>query len=108
MQKCVELEARLARLEHQHAAEIRRLNAEKSMIQTRFFERRYSEAEPDMASIVRGFQEQIFNMSAQMAANASAHSYTPDSLVVVEQFRNGAQLQQLPLGVVSRSDRTRR
>jgi hypothetical protein len=76
------------------------------MIQTRFFERRYSEAEPDMASIVRGFQQQIFRMSAQMAANASARSYTPDSLVVVDQFRFGAQLHQLPLGVVSRSDQT--
>jgi len=51
-----------------------------------------------MTSIVRGFQQQIFRMSAQMAANVSARSYTPGSLVEVDQFRYGAHIHQLPLG----------
>jgi hypothetical protein len=102
-QKVAELETRLAQVQQRHAAEIRQLQAQKSMMQTRLFERRYSEAQPELPSIVLGLQHQVFVLSAQMAANACARSSIPSALVL-EQFKNGASLRHIPLGVVKRSD----
>jgi hypothetical protein len=102
-QKVAELETRLAQVQQRHAAEIRQLQAQKSMMETRLFERRYSEAQPPLASTVLGLQHQVFVLSAQMAANAYARSSIPSALVL-EQFKRGASLRQIPLSVVKRSD----
>jgi hypothetical protein len=102
-QKVAELETRRVQVQQQHAAEIRQLQSQKSLMQTRLFERRYSEAQPQLPSIVLGLQHQVFVLSAQMAANAYARSCMPNALVL-DQFKHGASLRQLPLGVVKRSD----
>jgi len=52
---------------------------------------------------VRGLQNQVLFLSSQMGAHAYARSCTPHALVLNE-FRHGASLRHVNLGVVKRSD----
>ena len=96
-------EAQIRALHTQHEAHIRALQEQQSIAQTRLFAHRYASAQPTHEETVRGLQSQVLFLSSQMAAHAYARSCMPHASVLNE-FRHGASLRQIALGLVKRSD----
>ena len=109
-QRVADLEAKLQhvqqQLQHvqqQHEHEIRQLRAQTATVQTRLFQQRYSEAQPQLTATVEGLQQVVFSLSAQVAANTYTRSHMPPESAI-DQFRHGAKLREMTLGAVRRSD----
>jgi len=83
--------------------EIRQLRAQTATVQTRLFQQRYSEAQPQLTATVEGLQQVVFSLSAQVAANTYTRSHMPPESAI-DQFRHGAKLREMTLGAVRRSD----
>ena len=102
-QRVADLEARLAHVQQQHEQEIRQLRAQTATVQTLLFQQRYSEAQPQLTATVEGLQQVVFSLSAPVAANTYTRSHMPPASAI-DQFRHGAKLREMTLGVVRRSD----